>query len=90
VELTALFADFPRKAQESLSRDPSNLEEALVRIVVALGNQWMAGAEPLSTEVDRLLGFWIPTLRWDERAAAKLALHQLKKVREANLASKEG
>lgn len=77
-----LLKNFEGKALEALAREPANLDEALVRMMVVCGNLWMMGAEPVSSELDRLLNFWVSSLRWDEKAGAKLLLHQLRKTRE--------
>lgn len=82
---TELLTNFTKRAEESLSREPANLDEALVRFMVICGNAWMVGQEPFSTELERLLDFYVASLRWDERAMVKPFLHVLRKTREGVL-----
>lgn len=90
-----LLQNFQTKALESLGREPANLEEAMVRFMVVCGNQWMSCEEPVSTELDRLLDFYVASLDWGERSLVKPFLHGLRKTREGvrrarELSSTEG
>lgn len=82
LSVTELLQNFPQKATEALAREPSNLDEALMRLLVVIGNQWMQSIEPMSSEFDRLLVLWLASLKWEERQLVKIPLHQLKKMRE--------
>lgn len=79
---TELLQNFPSRAKDALSKPPSNVDEALMRMLVLLGNHWMESIEPFSSEFDQLLELWLQSLSWEERMLVKIPLHQLKKTRE--------
>lgn len=89
ISLPDLLQKMERDAPRVLAKEPENFEEALLRMLILVGNLWMQGEEPISSELDRLLTFWTESLRWDERQAAKLPLHQLRRVRKGLMDAKQ-
>lgn len=88
-KLLEILKDFNTKVPQILSQEPTNSDEAELRLLICMGNMWMMGIEPISSEVERWIPFKLKELSWGERMVLKPWLNKLYNMRKEYAQAKE-